>query len=58
MSQSGELATFPGKVTLIETVVHWSEEEHSIHNESELVSISQLSWVLGFHHSDLITINY
>ena len=52
MGETGELATLPGVVANIDTVVKRAEEEETVHNNAELVDIPELNRVHSLHHFD------
>ena len=53
MRHSWQFSALPAEMSDVEGVMKWSEEEHSIGDECELIDIPQLDWVLGFHHFNI-----
>ena len=60
MSESGQLATFPGEVALEPGRVEGAEEEETVGDHREFVDVSHLYWVLCFDHfyEAILLINY
>ena len=43
--QSGDLASLPGEVADVETVLDWDEEEEAVNNDGPLVDVTPHCWV-------------